>query len=263
MLEYEYTATAVKPIEITKERHKMQKVIVTGAAAGIGRAIVEECQKNGYYTLACDINPEGLKQLVEDLPLINGEACVLDVSDYQAVEAFYRRMELFVENEEYALVNNAGLYAGKNLLAYTEAEIGRIMDVNIKGALYNSKFFAAAIGQAGAKGRIINISSVSGQEGSSDAVYGLSKAALLGLTKSCAMNFAPHILVNAIAPTMVDTAMMEAIPAWRKEEYNSHNLIKEAVTPKDVADTVMFLLSAQARHYTGATFDLNNGGYLR
>lgn len=60
------------------------------------------------------------------------------------------------------------------------------------------------------------MSSVSGIEGSSDAIYGRSKAAVLGLTRSCAMNFSPYIRVNAVAPTMVSTPMMDTLPDWRK-----------------------------------------------
>ena len=109
----------------------------------------------------------------------------------------------------------------------------------------------------------MNLSSVSGQEGSSDAIYGSSKAAILGLTKSCVMNFSPYIRVNAVAPTIVNTSMMDTIPEWRKKEYLSHQLIDTPVLPEDVADTVVFLLSDKTRHYTGATFDINNGSYLR
>jgi 3-oxoacyl-[acyl-carrier protein] reductase len=68
-------------------------------------------------------------------------------------------------------------------------------------------------------------------EGSSDAIYGLSKAAILGLTKSCAMNFSPYIRVNTIAPTMVNTPMMGTIPDWRKEEFLSHQLINKYSCP--------------------------------
>ena len=72
----------------------------------------------------------------------------------------------------------------------------------------------------------MNMSSVSGIEGSSDAIYGSSKAAsILGLTKSNAMNFSPYIRVNAVAPTMVNTPMMSMIPDWRKKEYLNHQLI--------------------------------------
>lgn len=241
----------------------LKKIIISGAASGIGKAILTECQLNGYYTLACDIDSDKLDSIRNDFPQYKGRTSVFDVSDYKAVERFYEGLGTIKDDDEYSLINNAGIYYGKNLLCYNEAEINRIIDVNIKGATYCSKFFAQILQQANKKGRIINISSVSGQEGSSDAIYGLSKAALLGLTKSCAMNFAPNILVNAITPTIVDTAMMGVIPEWRRKEYNEHNLIKEPVTPKAVADTVMFLLSEKSSHYTGATFDLNNGGYLR
>ncbi|MDT3427035.1 3-oxoacyl-[acyl-carrier protein] reductase [Paenibacillus forsythiae] len=162
-----------------------------------------------------------------------------------------------------SLVNNAGIYLARSILDYQEDEIDKVMDINIKGAVYFSQLFGRRMLRNRQKGTIVNMSSVSGMEGSSDAIYGLTKAALLGLTKSCAMNFSPYIRVNAVAPTMVDTSMMEAIPDWRKKEYLSHQLIPEPVLPGDVAETVLFLLSDKSRHYTGATFDLNNGGYLR
>lgn len=189
----------------------------------------------------------------------------LDVSNYSQVAAFFA----YVAEKHCdvnGLVNNAGIYLAKSIMDYQEDEINTVMDVNIKGAVYFSQMFGKLlIGNESnrRKGTIVNISSVSGIEGSSDAVYGLSKAALLGLTKSCAMNFSPYIRVNAVAPTMVNTSMMDVIPEWRKQEYLSHQLIDSPVLPKDVAETVIFLLSEKSRHYTGATFDLNNGCYLR
>jgi len=151
----------------------------------------------------------------------------------------------------------------KNILDYKVDEIDKVLDINVKGFIYLSQMFGKKLFQSQRKGVIVNMSSVSGMEGSSDAIYGLSKAAILGLTKSCAMNFSPYIRVNAVAPTMVNTPMMGTIPDWRKEEYLSHHLINMPVLPEDVADTVVFLLSDKAKHYTGATFDINNGGYLR
>ena len=108
------------------------------------------------------------------------------------------------------------MYLGKNLLDYEEKEIDFVMDTNIKGYIYFSKYFGELLMEKETEGAIINISSVSGMEGSSDAIYGMSKAAILGLTKSCAMNFSPYIRVNAVAPTMVNTDMMKNIPEWRK-----------------------------------------------
>lgn len=101
---------------------------------------------------------------------------------------------------------------GKNIIDYQSDEIDKVLNVNIKGYIYFSQMFARILFHNERKGVIVNMSSVSGMEGSSDAVYGLSKA---------------------------------------------------PVMPEDVAETVIFLLSAKSRHYTGATFDINNGGYLR
>lgn len=236
----------------------MKKILVTGAGGGIGKAICERSVKEGFSVVAIDINSDSLEPL-EQLP--NIETKVLDISNYNEV----RELFSYFKNDRsvYGLINNAGIYNALNLIEYNEEKINTILDINVKGPTICSKFFIENLKFNGKKGKIINISSVSGQEGSSDALYGLSKAAIIGLTKSLAISFTSTVLVNTVAPTMVDTSMMEKIPKWRQTEYNSQNLIKTPVTAKDVADTVNFLLSDESNHYTGATFDLNNGGYLR
>lgn len=236
----------------------MKKVLITGAGGGIGKAICDRSIKEGFSVVAIDINSDSLKPF-EQSP--NIETKVLDISDYSKVKAFFSLLEN--DDSVYALVNNAGIYNASSLINYNEDMINMTLDINIKGPTICSKFFIENLKLNGNKGKIINISSISGQEGSSDALYGLSKAAIIGLTKSLAIRFASTVLVNTVAPTMVETEMMRKIPAWRQKEYNSQNLIKTPLTAKDVADTVNFLLSGESNHYTGATFDLNNGGYLR
>lgn len=161
------------------------------------------------------------------------------------------------------MVNNAGVYLSQNLLEYSAEEIDKVLNINLKGTIYFSKIFGEKLLNLKQKGVIINMSSISAMEGSSDAIYGASKAAILGLTKSLATNFSPYIRANTVSPTMVDTPMMKVIPDWRKKEYFNNQLIHDPVTSKDVAETVLFLLSDKSRHYTGASFDINNGGYLR
>lgn len=236
----------------------MKKIIVTGAGGGLGTAICERSVKEGFGIIAIDIDAASLKSIE---PLPNLEMKILDISNYKEVEKFFAQLK---EDESIvALINNAGIYNAASLLDYDEEMMDTVLNVNIKGPTIFSKFFIQQLQSSNRKGKIINISSISGQEGSSDALYGLSKAAIIGLTKSLALRFSPTVLVNTIAPTMIETKMMEKIPAWRKEEYYTHHLIKEPVTAKDVANTVNFLLSDESNHYTGATFDLNNGGYLR
>ncbi|MDM5286529.1 SDR family oxidoreductase [Peribacillus castrilensis] len=242
---------------------KNKKLIVTGAASGIGKEIVKQSLQEGASVIACDINDHSLydlKRSTDDCYVLH--TYQLDVSNHEEVVKFF----VYVEAEHAdvdGLVNNAGIYLAKNILDYKVDEIDKVLDINVKGFIYLSQMFGKKLFQSQRKGVIVNMSSVSGMEGSSDAIYGLSKAAILGLTKSCAMNFSPYIRVNAVAPTMVNTPMMGTIPDWRKEEYLSHQLINMPVLPEDVADTVVFLLSDKAKHYTGATFDINNGGYLR
>ena len=240
---------------------KNKKIIVTGAASGIGRAITLQCINYGATIVAVDINSTSL----EALRNFNKEKiCIFtaDVANYDQVENFFNAIE---KSNKYpdCLVNNAGIYYGKSVLEYSEQEIEKILAVNIKSAVYFSQQFARVKLKHKEQGCIINISSVSGQEGSSDAVYGLSKAALIGLTKSNAINFSPYIRVNAIAPGIVATSMIKAIPKKRLITYEEHNLLTDKITPEDVAYTAMFLMSDFAKNYTGTVFDINNGCYLR
>jgi 3-oxoacyl-[acyl-carrier protein] reductase len=233
-------------------------VILTGAAGGIGTSILEHCLEYGAVVLACDRDPQALERVKnERLHLFQ-----VDVSDYREVESFFGEIKKdFPETN--CLVNNAGIYFGKNILEYTPDQIDKVISVNIKGAVYFSQLFAKYYNIEGFHGAIVNISSVSGHEGSSDAIYGLSKTALFGLTKSCAMNFSPNIRVNSVAPGMVETDMMKNIPEWRVQEYRKSELLNKPIVPQDVANTIVFLLSKESSSYTGAIFDLNNGCYLR
>lgn len=242
---------------------KNRKIIITGAASGIGKELVKQCLHEGATVIACDINEDFLVELKRTVSNCSSlHTYQVDVSNYGDVAAFFDYVETEHSDVD-SLVNNAGIYLAKHILNYQPDEIDNVLDINVKGFVYFSQLFGKQLLQSNRTGVIVNMSSVSGMEGSSDAIYGLSKAAILGLTKSCAMNFATHIRVNAVAPTMVATPMMNSIPDWRKEEYVAHQLVRTPVLPEDVADTVIFLLSDKSKHYTGATFDLNNGGYLR
>lgn len=237
-----------------------ESVIITGAASGIGSAVTKRCIKEGMTVIACDCNNNALK---EQSRLYNKESyypLCFDVSSHEEVNKNFKDIfEKFPECT--SLVNNAGIYLAKNILEYLPEEIDLVLKVNIKGAIYCTKEFMKHNKKRNSS--IVNISSVSGQEGSSDAIYGLSKAGLIGLTKSCAMNFAPKTRVNAVAPGLVNTSMMKSVPEWRQKEYREKDLIDSPIEADDVASSVVFLLSDQSKHITGSVIDLNNGAYLR
>lgn len=196
---------------------KNRKIIITGAASGIGKEMVKQCLQEGAAVIACDINEDSLHELKQAM---NGHEFLytypLDVSKYEEAVSFFA----YVESEHAdadSLVNNAGIYLAKNILDYQEDEIDQVLNINVKGFIYFTQMFGQQLFSNQRKGVIVNMSSVSGIEGSSDAIYGTSKAAILGLTKSSAMNFSPYIRVNAVAPTIVNTPMMGVIPDWRKK----------------------------------------------
>lgn len=241
---------------------KDKKIIVTGAASGIGKAITLQCIKYGAIVFAVDINELELKNLKKEVSSQNLKIIKADVSKASQIKKVFT----FLNKNRYeanCLINNAGIYNGKSILDYSESEINKVIDINIKSAIYFSKLFAEHIILKNKKGIIVNMTSVSGQDGSSDAIYGLSKSALIGLTKSNAINFSPYIRVNAIAPGIVNTQMQKNIPKERLKNYRKSELIKEPIEPADIANTAIFLLSELSKNYTGSVFDVNNGCYLR
>ena len=239
-----------------------KKIIITGAASGIGKAIAAQSVDCGAIVIAVDIDSDGLERLEKEKGKNNIIPFVFDASKMEQVELFFSEIEGYTGYPD-CLINNVGIYYGKSILDYTQEEIDRVLEVNIKYAVYFSKKFAQYKMRNKEHGCIINMSSVSGQESSSDAIYGLSKAALIGLTKSNAMNFSPYVRVNAIAPGIIDTPMMKTISSSRLAQYRERELISEPLTPEQVANTAIFLISDAAKHYTGAVFDINNGCYLR
>lgn len=241
---------------------KDKTIIVTGAAKGIGLAITKLLICQDCKVLACDKDTAALENLSTQYSDEQLQCFEVDVAEPKQVEHFFKEI-VSLESRPFGLVNNAGIYLGRNLFEYKLDEIDSVINTNIKGAVYFSKHFGQLLKDSQSNGAIVNISSVSGQEGSSDAIYGMSKAAIIGLTKSCAMLFAPNIRVNAVAPTLVETPLIANVPKWRLEEYREHEMIKSPVEPEDVANTVEFLLSDKSRNYTGAVFDINNGCFLR
>lgn len=162
------------------------------------------------------------------------------------------------------LVNNAGVLSKESILDISEDEWNRVIDVNVKSAVFLSQqVLKYMIPQK--RGRIINISSLAGRNGgiSAGCAYSVSKAALLGLTKRVARRVAEYgITVNAIAPGTAETEMAKN---FTDEEL--HNLISlipigRLIQPKEIAATVVFLASEEAQSITGAVIDVNAGMYM-
>ncbi|MDB6142719.1 MAG: dehydrogenase [Pseudomonas sp.] len=241
----------------------MKKVVITGAANGIGKATALACVAEGFYVIAADKDVLGLELLAEEIGPGRMEYHVVDFSNLSTIKDFIP--DLYEQHDSlFALVNNAGLYHGKSVYRYTDREIDEIWTVNVKALVYLSKDFAEREMEAEAFRSIVNIASVAGEVGSWDALYGATKAGVIGLTKANAWNFGPHIRVNAVSPGLVrETTIHDRIPPHRREEYERQETINDPLMPSGVADVIVFLLTEKSRHLTGKVIAVDNGAYPR
>ena len=241
----------------------MKKLIVTGAANGIGRATVEMAIQQGYFVIGADKDAEGLNVLQRLYGAEVFEAHIADFSDMAVIKGFIP--ELYKRHATiYGLVNNAGLYHGKSVYAYSDEQIDEILTVNLKALVYLSKDFAEREMTHEAPRSIVNIASVAGEVGSCDALYGATKAAVIGLTKANAWNFAPFVRVNAVSPALIhDTAIYDTIPEYRRAEYARQEVLKDPIQPGGVTEVILLLVGDALRHSTGRVISVDNGAYPR
>lgn len=241
----------------------MEKVIITGGANGVGRALVRRCLDDGQTVIAGDIDEPALKALADEHAGRPLEVHTVDVGNHESCDAFLD-VVLAAHPEVTGLVNNAGLYLGQPVQQYDDATIDRVIDVNVKGPVWLSRRFAGHVIAEGRRGAIVNLASVAGEVGSSDALYGTVKAGVIGLTKSNAMNFAPHVRVNVVSPGLIiRTAIADRIPDYRYAEYKRQEQLDGDITPEAVADVCAYLLSDRSALMTGAVLRADNGCYPR
>jgi 3-oxoacyl-[acyl-carrier protein] reductase len=238
-------------------------VIITGGANGVGRALVRRCLDDGMTVIACDLDEAALKDLANEHAGRALDTHVCDVASHEACDAFMDRV-LADHPDVNGLVNNAGLYLGQPVWEYDDPTIDRVIDVNVKGPVWLSRRFADHLLPAKRRGAIVNLASVAGEVGSSDALYGTVKAGVIGLTKSNAMNFAPYIRVNVVSPGLiVNTAIADRIPDYRYQEYKRQEMLDGDILPEDVANVCAYLLSDHSSILTGAVLRADNGCYPR
>ncbi len=240
----------------------MRNVIVTGASRGIGRAIAIELAKRGYrVAINYASSQDKALEVLERIKKIGGEAEVYraDVSSYSQVEdmvsKFYRKY-----GKIYGLVANAGIYIRRDIRDMSLEDWHRTMEVNLNGAFYLVK---AALPYM-EKGSIVFVSSQLAFKGSPSSVaYSASKAGMLGLMRSLALQLAPHIRVNAVAPGTIDTEMIANYTPERRDRRENEIPLGRIGKPEEVARAVAFLLDDESSYITGATLDVNGGLYIR
>jgi 3-oxoacyl-[acyl-carrier protein] reductase len=233
--------------------------IVTGAAQGLGEAIARALHARGATVALADLNVEG----AEDVAASLGERARAVECDVRSKESLRRVLEEAGEVD--VMVNNAARTVSRPFWEIEEDEWDDVLAVNLRGVFFGCQLAGAQMRGRG-RGRIINLSSLAGQQGGTvaGAHYAASKAGIIVLTKIVAQELAPHgVTVNAIAPAAVRTPVMDDMPAERLEAVRQRIPVGRFGEPEEVGALAAFLASDEAGYITGATLDANGGLLMR
>jgi len=238
------------------------KVVVTGGAKGIGGACVKAFMEEGAKVCILDIDQAG--QEFADTLGDNTFFIHCDVSKENEVKTAFRKIEKIFGAVE-VLVNNAGIQRYSTVTETTEEEWDLIMNVNLKSAFLCSKY-AIPMMLKKKKGCVINVASVQSFISQKNvAPYTTSKTALLGLTRSIAVDYAPNIRSVAVCPGTVDTPMLRNSiqespnPDEVLEECNEMHLVKRICSSEEVGELITYLASDKAGFITGQAIRIDGG----
>jgi meso-butanediol dehydrogenase / (S,S)-butanediol dehydrogenase / diacetyl reductase len=233
--------------------------VVTGGSVGLGLSIAQRLRRDGWQIAILGRRPEPLHRAASDgiLPY------VCDVANDGMVEKTANAIASDL-GEVSALVNNAGIIRVGPFLAAEPGQIREQIDVNIMGVFFCTKYFAPALKKA--RGAIVNISSAIASRPILDsAVYITTKGAVEAFTRAMAMELAPEVRVNVVAPGLVrsDIYVEQGMPSREYQDmlkvYGSKYLLGRHGEPEDVADAVAFLVGGQSSWITGTTLRVDSG----
>jgi NAD(P)-dependent dehydrogenase (short-subunit alcohol dehydrogenase family) len=232
-------------------------VVVTGGASGLGLASAKRLVAEGAHVALLDI--EGAEHAAGEL----GERALgvaLDVAVEREVQVSFARVRDHFGRID-GLFNNAGIGSAAKPLAETELEeLERMLRVNVCGAFLCMREMLRVAAASGAAASIVNTASGTGTRGAPNlSVYSATKAALIAMTRSAALEAAPAVRVNAVLPGPIDTPMTAEMPAAVRERVTARVPQGRFGTAEEVAALVSWLLSDEAPYVTGALYAIDGG----
>lgn len=246
--------------------------LVTGGARGIGRAICEAYIAEGAKVAVADRLAPEAEQTAAALGE-NAMAVAMDVTDLDQIAAGVKAVESAWGGID-VLVNNAGIFNMASIDKITPEDYRKQYDVNVGGTIFTIQAVVPGM-KARRRGAIINFSSQAGRRGEPNiAIYCSTKAAVISVTQSMALEFAPFgIRVNAIAPGVIDTPMWDIVdsqfaiyehkkPGQKKREVGEAVPLGRMGTPEDIVGPCVFLASEDAKYVTAQTLNVDGGNWM-
>jgi len=243
--------------------------IITGGGSGIGRATARLFSLEGARVLVADLRGEKAQQVAEEIRKEGGiaEAMAADVSQEKQAEGIAKRtVELWKRID--ILVNNAASFIKKRVDEATRADWEEVLGVNVLGTSFCSKYVIPAM-QKQKKGAIVNLGSINGVLGMPDFMtYNATKAAIINMTKSMALDLAPYnIRVNCVCPGQTNTPALETVLRSLgssieegEKKYCDRHMIKRFGKPEEIAPAILFVASDEASFMTSSIV-MVDGGY--
>lgn len=241
-----------------------KKIIVTGAGAGIGRAIAVRFTSEGAKVALADVDEEAAKRVAEE---IDGDTLVhkTDVTQAEDFESLVERVASEWQGLD-VMVNNAGVGIASTVVDADEKDYDKMMDVCVRGTYYGMKYAIPAIRDSGG-GSVINMSSVAALVGLNDrAIYCAAKGAILSMTRAAAIDHVEEgVRINCIAPGTVDTPWISSItstyddPEEARATMQARQPHNRFVTPEEIAAMAAYLASDEAGSAIGACMIVDGG----
>ena len=238
-----------------------KNIIVTGASGGIGNSIVKKLNKAGANILASGTRIEKLEELKKNFE--NIKILKFDISQSDKIAEFIENATNELGGSLDGLVNNAGITQDNLAIRMSLEEWQKVININLTSTFLMSKFAIKKM-LKNKSGKIVNITSVVGHTGNlGQANYTASKAAIVAMSKSLAIEYAKkNININCISPGFIKTAMTDIIDEKFKEVIVSKIPSARLGEPDDIANAVLFLSSDQSDYINGETIHVNGGMYM-